>query len=201
MGHAEVFTSPDGKTWKSVKNPGLTRKDGAPLSVASADGMVALLFSGQAGGGRRHVVTSDAALTSWSAVDLAEDSPAPIVIAPFLDGLAVAGCTRVPPTVGVAWLSSSPSGQFKALDPAPQQCVNAGASSGSELALATKTGAWFLDDNLKSSELPFLTRTTGALPIIPSVIHKGDAWVFGGQEHADGNALGASDIVVWSIRH
>ena len=26
VGHAEVFTSPDGKTWKSVKNPGLTRK-------------------------------------------------------------------------------------------------------------------------------------------------------------------------------
>ena len=75
------------------------------------------------------------------------------------------------------------------------------ALSGSELALATKTGAWFLDHNLKSSELPFLTRTTGALPVVQSVIHKGDAWVFGGQEHADGNALGASDIVVWSIRH
>ena len=200
VGHAQVFVSADGMTWEHLESPDLTRKDGGPVSVASADGRLAVLFSAQAGGGTPHVVVSDAALTSWTAVKLTDDSPGVTLIAPFLDGFVVAGCTRVGSESGLAWVSSSPAGPFTAVDHASGRCVDTGASSRDQVALATKAGAWFVDDRLHSTEQAFSTLTPSALPIVLTVVHRADAWLFGGQEHPDGSPLSAGQAVVWRIR-
>jgi len=202
VSRAEVFVSSDGTNWEGVESPDLTRTDGAPVGVASAGGSLALLFSGRAGGGAPHVLISGSDLRSWSAVDLTADSPSVTVIAPFLGGLAVEGCTGDGSRVTLVWVSSSPGGRFGRLDNlAADLCVDAGASSGGQLALATKAGAWFVDSSLSSSGGALPTATPGALTIVRTVIHRGDAWLFGGQEYPGGNPLGTSQAVVWTIRH